>query len=398
MKMFGAKPPADPGAESRSFGEKLIGMTPVFMTVLATLLAGISSSEMTQAQFHRALAAEQQSKASDQWAFFQAKRIRGSSLELTVDLLPSAGDLQLGSIDRSLARLESTCQRLQKQAGQFAKASTDNKDLESTTRATMQTRLAETGARLDESLQEIKIAQKELTCEGNHKTLAELVAAKLPEKKTAEHPAAIKEAMDAVGSRNLPEEVRERVGHLTLEQLKEAMDAEDAISQAFNGVVKPISDLGDDLAKHVAKARRAINACWRTAREIQETDGQSEAFQKEVAQLLAAATAAKASADELVHDLTAARHIFRARSYEREARNNQELAKLYEVQRLRSDVIADRHRHRSRLFFYGMLASQAGVTIASLALAVRHKSVLWSTATVAGVGAMLFSAYVFFYF
>jgi hypothetical protein len=45
-----------------------------------------------------------------------------------------------------------------------------------------------------------------------------------------------------------------------------------------------------------------------------------------------------------------------------------------------------------------MLASQAGVTIASLALAMRHKSVLWSTATIAGIGAMIFSAYVYFSF
>ena len=107
---------------------------------------------------------------------------------------------------------------------------------------------------------------------------------------------------------------------------------------------------------------------------------------------------AKASADELSRDLTAARHVFRAKSYEREARINEVLAQLYEVNVTRSGVFADRHRHRSRLFFFGMLASQAGVTIASLALAVRQKSFLWSTATAAGLGAILFSAYVYLYF
>ena len=45
------------------------------MTVLATVFAGLSSSEMTQAMFHRSLASQQQSKAGDQWAFFQPERL-----------------------------------------------------------------------------------------------------------------------------------------------------------------------------------------------------------------------------------------------------------------------------------------------------------------------------------
>ena len=35
----------------------------------------------------RSLAAQQQSKAGDQWALFQAKRIRGTSLEMTVETI-----------------------------------------------------------------------------------------------------------------------------------------------------------------------------------------------------------------------------------------------------------------------------------------------------------------------
>ena len=40
--------------------------TPVVMTVIATLLAGLASSEMTRAQYDRALGAQLQSKAGDQ--------------------------------------------------------------------------------------------------------------------------------------------------------------------------------------------------------------------------------------------------------------------------------------------------------------------------------------------
>ena len=44
---------------------KLFAATPVIMTVIATMLAGLASSEMTRAQYDRSLAAQQQSKAGD---------------------------------------------------------------------------------------------------------------------------------------------------------------------------------------------------------------------------------------------------------------------------------------------------------------------------------------------
>src|SRR3954469_18852371 len=65
----------------------ILTSTPVVLTVLATTFAGLSSSEMTRSMYFRSLAAQHQSKAGDQWAFFQAKRIRGTTLESTVELL-----------------------------------------------------------------------------------------------------------------------------------------------------------------------------------------------------------------------------------------------------------------------------------------------------------------------
>lgn len=66
---------------------KILGATPVVMTVIATMLAGLASSEMTKAQYDRSLAAQQQAKAGDQWSFFQAKRMRGALQRTTLDLL-----------------------------------------------------------------------------------------------------------------------------------------------------------------------------------------------------------------------------------------------------------------------------------------------------------------------
>lgn len=68
---------------------KLLAATPVVMAVIATMLAGLSSSEMTAAQYARSLAAQQQSKAGDQWSFFQAKRQRGEYQSNTAQLLQS---------------------------------------------------------------------------------------------------------------------------------------------------------------------------------------------------------------------------------------------------------------------------------------------------------------------
>ncbi len=74
---------------------KVLGATPIVMTVIATLLAGLSNSEMTKAQYVRALAAQQQSKAGDQWAFFQAKRLRSAIQLGTLDTVQfTAGTAQ----------------------------------------------------------------------------------------------------------------------------------------------------------------------------------------------------------------------------------------------------------------------------------------------------------------
>src|ERR1035441_601812 len=72
---------------------KMLAATPVVMAVIATLLAGLASSEMTRAQYDRALAAQQQSKVGDQWSFFQAKRLRGALQRNAFDLLQSTVEL-----------------------------------------------------------------------------------------------------------------------------------------------------------------------------------------------------------------------------------------------------------------------------------------------------------------
>src|SRR5438445_12608523 len=94
-----ANPPAASNStadalETRSWFGKVLTTTPVVLTIVATFLVSQSSSEMTQAQYHRATASQNQSKVGDQWAFFQAKRIRGTSYEVTSELLSALRDAE----------------------------------------------------------------------------------------------------------------------------------------------------------------------------------------------------------------------------------------------------------------------------------------------------------------
>ena len=93
---------------------KILTATPVIMTVVATALAGLASSEMTRAQYARSLAAQQQAKAGDQWSFFQAKRLRGSMQRTTLDLIQATADVRPPGPDL-LAKLDAaTTAALQK--------------------------------------------------------------------------------------------------------------------------------------------------------------------------------------------------------------------------------------------------------------------------------------------
>jgi hypothetical protein len=73
---------------------KTLGATPIIMTVIATMLAGLASSEMTKAQYDRSFAAQLQSKAGDQWSYYQAKKLRSSVARNSLDLLHATTDVK----------------------------------------------------------------------------------------------------------------------------------------------------------------------------------------------------------------------------------------------------------------------------------------------------------------
>jgi hypothetical protein len=282
---------------------KVLGMTPIIMTVVATLLAGIASSEMTRAQYDRALGAQLQSKAGDQWGYFQAKKLRGALQQNTLELLQAT--IEIPPLDS---------------AGVAAILTLSN---------------AAAAA----------------------PTLAALEKSDLPPvPASAAFQPAVQAALDALNANRPDPEVFNLLTQVSDADLKEAMTQAQAQSMDFDTAIKPVNANLDHLEKLLAKS----------------------------------------AADKgLLQGFTAARLRFGAARYDNEARLNQVVANVYELQVRKANVSAERHHARSTRFFYGMLLAQMGVIISTFAIAARQKNLLWSLAAAAGLLALSMSAYVF---
>lgn len=276
---------------------KVLVATPVGMTVVATLLAGLASSEMTRAQYDRSLAAQQQSKAGDQWSFFQAKRLRGALQLSTLDLLK--GTTPVRPLDEASLK----------------------------------------------PLGELDAV-----------TLAALLKGELPAAPSAAATdASVKAALEAVESMKPETEIRSHLAQVKDATLEEALRAARDRSAAFDTLLKPVNQAVDRIEKAVTASAGA----------------------------------------ELSRDFTAARLRYAAARYDAEARLNQAIANLYELQVRKNNVSAERHHRRSGQFFYGMLTAQAAVIIATFSLAARQRNYLWGLAAAAGAAAVSFAIYVY---
>ena len=96
-------------------------------------------------------------------------------------------------------------------------------------------------------------------------------------------------------------------------------------------------------------------------------------------------------------DFSAARLRYTSARYDAEARLNQAIASVYELQVRQNNYSAEKHHRRSAKFFYGMLAAQMAVIISTFAIAARQRNFLWSIAAAAGMAAVAFAAYVYLY-
>ena len=316
---------------------KMLAATPVVMAVVATLLAGLASSEMTRAQYDRALAAQQQSKAGDQWSFFQAKRLRGAFQRNSLDLLQSI--VELRPLDAAALK---PCRRATAGA--------------SPTQSEAAKVRAEMLAALDSS--------------AGQQALAFLQRGDVPAAgATAAPDPAMKAALDAVENLKPEPELAPLLARVSDKALDGALRAARDVAQTFDTATKPINNSIDQLENLVVRQA----ACLREM------------------------SSSPANGASLMRDFTAARLRYAALRYEVEARLNQAIANLYELQVRKSNISAERHHDRSQRFFFGMLAAQLGVIVSTLAMAARQRNLLWALAAAAGLLAIAFAIYVYLY-
>ena len=316
---------------------KVLTATPVIMTVVATLLAGLASSEMTRAQYDRSLAAQQQSKAGDQWSYFQAKRLRGAMQRSTLDMLQ--GTIPLRPFN----------------AGQFRKAAAELSV--SADQAGAAKAQAELVALLDSTT--------------GQQTLALLQSGELPEVPAGQTPnKQVMAALDAVETAKPEPEITALLAPVKVGTLDEALRATTARAQAYDTVLKPFNRTIDEIEKLVSQAAASL--------PHSETAGLGNTL-------------------SLGREFMIARLRYQGLRYDAEARLNQAIANVYELQVRKSNVSAERHHNRSQRFFFGMLAAQAAVIISTFSIAAQKRSLLWSLAAAAGLAAIAFAIYVYFY-
>jgi hypothetical protein len=273
---------------------KTLAATPIVMTVIATMLAGLASSEMTKAQYDRSLAAQLQSKAGDQWGYFQAKKLRSAVAHNTLDLLAATSDvnpLAAGSLP-----------------------------------------------------------------EADAATIAALAKTELPAAVPAKYDESVNAALAALESSKPESEVNAAVGKVKDAVLVSALTAAKDAATAFDNATKPVNKAVDKLDEALMSGDK-----------------------------------------RLFRDFSAARLRYITARYDTEARLNQAVAVIYELQVRKGNISADHHHKRSKNFFYGMLAAQLAVIVSTFSIAARQRSFLWSLAAAAGLAAVSFAAYVYFY-
>ncbi len=398
----------------KTLWDSILTSTPVILTVVATLLAGLSSSEMTRAQYHRSLAAQHQSKVADQWGFFQAKRIRGTSLETEVDLLQAQQLLPtvtLEMLTEYFARLPQDFERATREGENLLRASGSGADasrqeLVKTVEIAVQNVAA--ARKLQQQLGAL-VANPEV-----REALNYLSTKKLPAISQQTHQNGdIDEARGAIRARKTEAETSGLMARIKEDDLQQVVETAESNAHAFEKAGKPIDDslaavalLVQDAGKLTATFHASVKR-WQASQlltgsesgnPVRTAGGSGAAQTPNPAAALAQLDAnLLETTGEINRAFLAARRDFTARRYKREADDNQEIASVYEVQVRKSSWNAERHRSRSQLFFIGMLIAQAGVTIATLSLAVRKRSVLWVLAAVAGLAAIAFSGYVYLY-
>jgi hypothetical protein len=168
----------------------------------------------------------------------------------------------------------------------------------------------------------------------------------------------IRALLKAIKEREPEAEQLRMAGRIRMPAINEAIDAAEKKSEEYDSQWGPILKAATEIASYAEDAKGEAAARLRTARQ-------------------------------------AAGYDLEERRYRAESFINQSIGYLYEVRVKVTSAESDKHRHKSELFFYAMLAAQIGATVSALALARRTKSLLWLFASLTGIVALGIGAYVY---
>ncbi|HZZ82411.1 MAG TPA: DUF4337 family protein [Gemmataceae bacterium] len=394
-------PTAEP--EKKSLFETIVVSTPVILTVVATFILGRSTSEMTQAQYQRAVAGQKQSKVADEWAFFQAKRIRGTDYETTAAvLLAQKADAFTGDT------LLDTAQGLVREIQLTDKDSPTLRDALQPLDKKAKASLAQVTDALNPPKDGLKLKRLTLTPENVKSALAALDVYPAPSNDVDESGDSIdgeqrkllEEVLDDIRKFKPEKDVAPKTLNLKPETIDAAMERAktraakvSAHGKAIDRVLSEFDVLVDRQAALCREYQRLI-AARLSALAANGKDGEFGA-RLEIFNLEKRLDRVRTMSARLVGDYKAARYAFDARRYEDDARSNQDAAFIYDVHVYQSSARSDKHLRRSFGFMIAMLVAQVGVTIGSLAIMLRFRLPVWLVAALSGIGAIAFAAYVF---
>lgn len=417
-------PPSSTGPTEppRGFWDRVRHATPVVLTVLATIFAGMSSSEMTRAQYYRALAAQHQSKVSDQWGFFQAKRIRGTTYDSTVTLLHALGEPEdvraeslqatarqlpeaLGRIAAEAERLLNAVHAARAELGASAAPLTQAAEALKKAASERATRATELRSRVDQMLTGTG-ASAVRYLDGRSLPLPEGESANPIETLRADAAAVradLPALLDQVEARQLDGAQTAALQRFTEEEIRQAIQAAEARAASYEKLCEPVTRAIDELGALIAAEQSLVRDLRRATNDLRfalgalpgDTGKAVTDVRLAGAALLQREGDLRERAERSATSYRAAQVGYTSRRYGREAAYNRFIAALYELQVRKAGLESDRHRQRSMHLFFAMLAAQAGVTIATFSLAVRHRSLMWALATLAGLTALAIGAFGF---
>ncbi len=361
---------------------RILTATPVVMAVVATMLAGLASSEMTRAQYDRSLGAQQQSKAGDQWGFFQAKRLRGALQRNTLDLLQNTAELQpldpmalkifAEQLPTALTQVEDRVKESLQRATTSGTGPTSDTQSAKTALDRYMQGAAQRRTEADKVKTEMIAVLESAT---GKQALAALQRGEVPGAAAgAALDPKVKAPMEAIANSEPESQITALSAQVDNPAIEAALRTARIQAQDFETANKPATQTIEQLDNLLSQGM----ACLQRR------------------PILPGSNVADTGANlALTRGFTAARVRYTALRYETEARLNQAIANLYELQVRKSNLSAERHHKRSQRFFFGMLGAQTGVIISTFAMAARKRNLLWSLAAAAGLLAVAFAIYVY---